>query len=595
MDVVQIIFNNIELNIKKELLQKSKYFNFILENPPKNKQNIIEINNPNLSILGFKYILDILENKTTEYKEKYQKELQYFEIDIPQRDTTPHNHIKIKVNGFSIEVDKNILDNSNFFKSKIERWSTQDKEIIVNQPEISINGFLYVLDLLSGRTEEYREEYEEELIYFGLKYNIEPKYDNMEELFEETNHLNLITTNPSAIEIKSDLQLELNINNNIDEIFNNIGTGDLSVLYHTNNKKYSMGYTSNNFSDNVNFGNMVTANILPSHDAIENFDLQINLPSLPNGYIWRNKLGLKIIKNAILIIGETNIIDLSNQYLEAEYELYTPENMKMKESILDLSLYKRYELSKHPITLIIPLHFIRPNYNNQIEKSKKAIPTIALQHSSISVQINFENIQQLVEPNQYTEKDCFACPTDDKLKEISITNAEILTEGVWLDNYNRQYIAQNEHNVILNQVQEITNSFVDSCPNNRIINFPVNFTNQCKDFIFIIKNETTGDLIDDIDEIRLFINDEERFKLNSQMVKFMYPIKHLGRKIPKGYYYYTFCKNPYIATIGSVLNTGQANIRFEFITKNQINHRITIITTNLNIIRYTEGTGTLLL
>ena len=218
--------------------------------------------------------------------------------------------------------------------------------------------------------------------------------------------------------------------------------------YHNSYGRYAQGYYTNTFSGNINFGTRITTTISRNIDIIENFEVLINLPPLPNGYVWKNKVGLKIIKNANLNIGGQEIISISNKYLEAEYNLYMPENKKIHELVLDLDYDKRKELSKHPITLIIPLHFIRPNYNNTDDSLKRSLPLISMSFHNIDIGIRINELPELIE-----------IPPNCTSPNVNIINMSMLIEGICLDGELRNNMGQQGHEIQINQIQESNESF----------------------------------------------------------------------------------------------------------------------------------------
>ncbi len=606
MSNIIVRFNKTELNINKEILQKSEYFNFILENSP---QNIIEINNPDLSILGFKYVLDILENKTTVgyksnlrfsrfsqsssiYQKKYQKELQYFEIQLPDN-IIYETQIKVILNNIEFKIKKEILrgprsdsdstlvepPESTYFKEKIEEWDKNTlTSIIINDPKISYNGFLYIIDLLSNKINEIKKEYITELDFFKIPYQIEEEPQESQKPQIKESYTNIISNKNTPI--SSSGVIDLVAFGMQDHHMENENQFTLLTDYHNSYGRYAQGYYTNTFSGNINFGTRITTTISRNIDIIENFEVLINLPPLPNGYVWKNKVGLKIIKNANLNIGGQEIISISNKYLEAEYNLYTPENKKIHELVLDLDYDKRKELSKHPITLIIPLHFIRPNYNNTDDSLKRSLPLISMSFHNIDIGIRINELPELIE-----------IPPNCTSPNVNIINMSMLIEGICLDGELRNNMGQQGHEIQINQIQESNESFSSGeVPHYNIIKH-VHFNHPCKDIIFIVYNRKTEELSDDLETIILQINGHDRFIFSAQLAKNLYPKKYLGIEAPKGYYYYSFCKDPYNTYDGNnTINFSRLDVvTFKFETKVPVNHDITIITTNFNFLRIMGG------
>lgn len=122
------------------------------------------------------------------------------------------------------------------------------------------------------------------------------------------------------------------------------------------------------------------------HNLLNSIKFQIELPSLPEGVIWKNKLEFLIIKKLELTISSCDKIIITNKLLEFMY--YEDQT---DFTLFDYPLETRIELSKQKNILTIPFRF--NNINHQM------ILTQYFQLFNISLQIN--SIQNLVEnPNQ---------------------------------------------------------------------------------------------------------------------------------------------------------------------------------------------------
>ena len=105
------------------------------------------------------------------------------------------------------------------------------------------------------------------------------------------------------------------------------------------------------------------------------------------------------------------------------------------------------------------------------------------------------------------------------------------------------------------------------------------------------EHNDTKELVDDIEKIKIKLNGMDCYSVSAHFLKYTYPNRYLNiSKIPKGYYYYSFCKNPFNASRGSTLNASRFDtFIIEFIFNKNTNHNIKIITTNLNLLRTAGG------
>ncbi len=586
---MKVLFNNIEFEISTEILKKSEYFNFLIEHLSENQNKII-INNQNLSILGFKYILNVLQEKKQEYNPKYEKELEYFELNKKSKYINrTDKKIPIIFNGLQIEIEKEILLNATYFESKINRWSSNEIEpIIINQSDISLNGFFYVLDLLTGREENYKPEYKVELNYFGIDFETEEteEYDILTK--EKTkNYKNIITQKLSSFSNRifcSNPMLPA-LEENITEQIND--SKKLSTNFDTEHHQYTMGINELEFdNNNSNFGMTYRLDqINRSCDVITEHIVQIKLPALPKKYIWIEKVGLEIIKRIRLFFKSENnnieIFNFSRNFLKAEYEVYTPETKKSPELIFDLPLKERIELSKHPITLMIPIHFIRPNIKDQNETIKRGFPLIAQQFENHRIECEIEHYDKLIEKIGYTT---------DSIPPLHLEEITLHFNCIWAENEIRQHIAQNPQEIAINQVQEQLNEF----RNEKVLTIPLEFTKHCKDLIIIIKNLKTEEQEDSIQSIELKTDNRTIISVESILPKIFFPRKYLGKTIPKGYYYIPFCSEPYNSFTGTINFGTLPNKNLIITTHEESDYEINVLTTNINRLDIAGGRSTLL-
>ncbi len=570
---VQININGTELEIEESILEKSEYFSFILEFQDSQSKKIT-INNPKISLNGFRQVIEILKNKRTQYNEKYNFELDYF--NISKKDLIEISEkVEVKFNYISFKVDKKIYNKLNFPTKSYNNIIINANLIEINNKNITINGFLHVLDIISNKEIELKKEFRNEYDFFGIEYE-KALFENFDKI-EEKSYKNIISQYNSKI--NSEGLLTLVAADVQDGGLRNITSNRLQLPAHVKNIEM---YTNNTLSGSIRFERRVQFDISRSGDAFSEIYINVILPGLPEGIIWKNKVGLDLISRFEIIIGGQRIDSYTNDYINAEYELYTPEEYKFKDLIFDLPLEERIIRSKENIQLIIPINLIRKDYNTTENLLFKSIPLIAMQFHEIRFHFDFNKLTNLIETptkEKLNEK---------KLKDINIIDAEVLTKYYYLYGPDRAFLAQNHHELVINQIQEWDETFQIA---SKKANMYLNLNHPIKDLIIIIRNNDTKELVDDIEKIKIRLNGIDCYSVSAHFLKYTYPNRYLNiSKIPKGYYYYSFCKTPFNAFRGSTLNASRIDtFSIEFIFNKNTNHNIKIIATNLNLLRYAGG------
>ena len=281
--------------------------------------------------------------------------------------------------------------NIDYFRSKLTRWYKPGETIYFDDPTLSINGFLYILDIAFGKCVDYKPEYNPELTYFGIDFERE----EVEE--EQENKYDLVKKKPentfTYISRRGYIDLVAK-SGTIPEVFNQ--KNELFNYYDNPEIDFSEGYNSIHFTQ-LN-ETLVYAPIYQDGEFFNNIDLEITLKGLGKNLVWKRNLGFKIIRYAKLLVNDKVIISLPGKFLEAEYYLYTPENKRNPELVFDLDIEEREILSKDNLRLIVPLQFIRPNYNDKYEIYKRAFPLISAHRDKITIQIEFNDLDLLENP-----------------------------------------------------------------------------------------------------------------------------------------------------------------------------------------------------
>ena len=497
-------------------------------------------------------------------------------------------HILLEISGIKLSIEKNILLQLDYFDSLLNRWYDDERCIKIDEPTISISGFFYILDILKGKNIGYKPEYKNEIDFFGLDFGSGDEStvgssDSDESEFEDSIDIKTCTEN----KINRSGLYDLVSVGRVDQEIQNLNSernykGELINYYNSTNPeiRFSEGFIENESNNFAHFNRKVSFDIKRHGDFFTNTNFEIKLKGLPDGIVWKRFLGFKILKSVKLLIGNSEIITIPSSFLEAEYHLYTSEDQKCHELVFDLDYEKRKQLSKEAITLIVPIHFIRPNKKCEYEKYKRAFSVISSSHYIMKVEVELENYSNLIENFNYSMRENV---------QSSIVDIKLLTEYQWLERDVRQYFAQIPLNVFLNTVHNLEFEFVG-----KNYNPNVNFRHVMKDFIIVVIDLEKNKYVNELDVLGVGVVNGDKNSLlscTSQMLKYVYPIKYLKRKIPVGYYYYSFCIEPYNTFKNTqTFTTGRVdNLSFDFKMKYDKKYKIILLSSGINILRYYHG------
>lgn len=206
---------------------------------------------------------------------------------------------------------------------------------------------------------------------------------------------------------------------------------------------FAMETIENYFVGNIKFGNKLTIKIPKTGDLINKLYIKIVVNSvevpLYNRFAWVRKLGHAIIDTAEVEIGGTIIDRHYGVWMDIWYELSRNSNHDYGYSKLigDVNIMTNYDnISKPEYTLLIPLQFW---FNRYVGLS---VPLIAMQYNDIIINIYISEKQKLI------IKDTTYDDTN-----ISIKEASILINYIYLDTDERRRFAYVGHEYLIEQVQ----------------------------------------------------------------------------------------------------------------------------------------------
>ena len=235
------------------------------------------------------------------------------------------------------------------------------------------------------------------------------------------------------------------------------------------------------------FGQSSKVVIARNGDLVSNMYLHINLEKLAakdtsvdaedfcNGNGWVNAIGHAIIDSIQLQIGGQCIDTQSGEFMEVYTQLsQTNEKDQLFESLIGREFNASSKaltssVSNRDYNLYIPLNFW---FNKCYGLS---LPLIALQYHEVSLYINWRKFSEC-----WTSTES---GIDNVVDQRNIC-AELLVDYIYLDTDERKRFAQNSHEYLISQTQEIKCLF-DA--NSTLITQSLNYNHPVKEVIWTIK------------------------------------------------------------------------------------------------------------
>lgn len=231
------------------------------------------------------------------------------------------------------------------------------------------------------------------------------------------------------------------------------------VVYrrHTN---FSVEPIPQTFNGAADFGRTVTCTINRNGDLITNMYVNINLaavnaPSSDFGYVKR--LGLAIVQHYKIEIGGSKLDEQYGDWLNIWYELShkTGQERGYANMIGDIpSLTNINSNDKPQYQLYVPLQFWF-NRNNGL-----ALPLIALQYHDVRITIDFR-----------AASGCTNIMSNGSAPMISMNDAQLIIDYVYLDSEERKRFAQASHEYLFEQLQFTGSESLASLNNKYRLNF----------------------------------------------------------------------------------------------------------------------------
>jgi hypothetical protein len=238
------------------------------------------------------------------------------------------------------------------------------------------------------------------------------------------------------------------------------------IIYrrHTN---FSVEPIPQTFTGNSDFGRTVTCTINRNGDLITNMYTMINLRTVTasaNGDKWGyvRRLGLAIVQHYKIEIGGSKIDEQYGDWLNIWWELShkVGQERGFARMVGDVPELTTIDASEKPAyTLYVPLQFWFNRHNGL------ALPLIALQYHDVRVTIDFRQASQ-----------CVNIATGSDEPSVSMAEASLIIDYVYLDSEERKRFAQASHEYLIEQLQ-FTGSETLTSTNNK---YRLNFNHPCK-------------------------------------------------------------------------------------------------------------------
>ena len=375
-----------------------------------------------------------------------------------------------------------------------------------------------------------------------------------------------------------------------------IGSPQMSffkVVYkrHTN---FSLESKKVYFKEKINYDSTITCNIPKNGDLINNMMLQIELENISDNNIsYVNSIGFSIIERIDISIGNTLIDSHSGDWLNIWNELTT--NSNQRDGINKMIGKYPFEVSDKFLVnkggkFIIPLYFWFT------QNDGLSIPLVALQYHDVKISLKLNKFDNLWKSNNGSTPN----------KEYQIKNCNLLVDYIYLDNDERKFFAQENHQYLIKQVQ--INKHNITYKNNTKKKINLNFKHPILELIWFLRrqdintnkewfnysNSLQPPYQDPLTKSQILLNGTERtMELDSDYLRIYQPFKR-HTNIPNSFIYlYSFGLNPEKYQPSGTCNMSRVDNSQLIIEteQNLTDFDINVYAVNYNILRIQCGMG----
>ena len=229
------------------------------------------------------------------------------------------------------------------------------------------------------------------------------------------------------------------------------------------------------FQEKLDYDTNLNCIIPKQGDLINNMVLLLELENINQDEIsYVNNIGYNIIDSISIYIGNTLIDTHTGDWLNIWSELTTPEGKK--QGLNTMIGRHQPELNSLPINkggkFVIPLYFWFTQNNGL------SLPLVALQYHEVKITLKINKFNRLWKT---TNKNI------EPSKNYKILNCNLLIDYIYLDNQERKFFAQNNHQYLIKQVQ--INKDNISFKNNTKKRINLNFKHPVTELIWYLKRQ----------------------------------------------------------------------------------------------------------
>lgn len=356
-----------------------------------------------------------------------------------------------------------------------------------------------------------------------------------------------------------------------------------------------------NFNQALDFSRKSTCLIDRKGDLLSDIWLEVKLPALEYGVSWINGIGYHMLEKVELEIGGHVIDTLYGNYMDIHKELTTDEShIKGHYKVIGKhNFFTRYSQDAQELTLHIHLPFwFTKNYG-------LSLPMVALQYHDVVLNVYMKPFSKV----WYSGTSMTNIPDN-----VSVTNAFVYCDYIFLDTFERRYFAQNNHSYLIEQHQISDGNPV--LAGQTLSKADINFNLPVKNLYWIYQAEDVQDTNDwsnysntldndqnpvkqteAINTATLRINGYERFSSREgTYFRLVQPIKyHTRTPVDNFIYTYSFSLYPEKSQPSGSLDFSWLNsamMEFEH-PVNVLKGNITIYAVNYNYLQITKGMASL--
>ena len=171
-------------------------------------------------------------------------------------------------------------------------------------------------------------------------------------------------------------------------------------------------------------------------------------------------------------------------------------------------------------------------------------------------------------------------------------NVELKNAFLMVDYYVTENVPKTPYVQKIKQVQRFTSVVANGTTS---VNMHVYAVGSVYELFFTVKDSSTGEYVDAINNVTLFFGEKERFNLSGYYLRYIEPMKRYGTHIAEPMYMYSFCNSPHVTNIPSGSTHFHENSFFKIdLFGNESTYEITIWAQSHNFLYQKEESSKLM-